>query len=141
MGSTGRRDGFDRPALAALVEAFYDSVRRDPGLGPIFEQAIAAEGWPEHLARLTDFWASVMLASGAYKGNPMAAHRRLMPALTPALFERWLALFGETADRLFIPPLAAQLRARAERIAESLQLGLFFRPDELAARPGGPPDR
>jgi hemoglobin len=132
-------DGFDRPALAALVDAFYQAVRRDPELGPIFEQAIPEEGWPQHLALLTDFWSSVMLASGAYKGNPMATHRRLLPALTPTLFERWLALFGETADQLFIPPLALQLRAKAERIAESLQLGLFFRPDELAARPGDPP--
>jgi hemoglobin len=139
MAETGRRDGFDRPALAALVEAFYDAVRRDPELGPVFEQAIADEAWPEHLARLTDFWTSVMLASGAYKGNPMAAHRRLMPALTPVLFQRWLALFGQTADRLFIPPLAGEIRDKAARIAESLQLGLFFRPDELAARPGDPP--
>jgi hemoglobin len=139
MAQVSQHDGFDRPALAALVDAFYAAVRRDPELGPLFEQAIAEEGWPEHLALLTDFWSSVMLASGAYKGNPMATHRRLLPALTPALFERWLALFGETADRLFIPPLARQLRARAERIAESLQLGLFFRPDALAARPGDLP--
>src|SRR3569832_2083488 len=105
MAQARQHDGFDRPALAALVDAFYEAVRRDPELGPIFEQAIAEQGWPEHLALLTDFWSSVMLASGVYKGNPMATHRRLLPALTPALFERWLALFGETADRLFIPPL------------------------------------
>jgi hemoglobin len=68
-----------------------------------------------------------MLTSGRYKGNPMGAHLRHAGQIEPAMFERWLALWGETARELLEPDSAAAIVAKAERIAESLQLGLFFR--------------
>ena len=119
--------------IPVLVDRFYAKVRRDPVLGPIFNTAIG-DHWPEHLAKLGDFWSSVMLTSGRYKGNPMGVHMALSD-LSPAMFERWLGLFQETAEELFEPALAGAFRMKAERIAESLQLGLFFRPGELSARP------
>lgn len=114
-------------ALHALVRDFYDAVRRDPQLGPLFEAAVA--DWPEHLDRLADFWSSVMTGSGRYKGAPFAAHLKLREALTPALFERWLALWRGATERRFAPPVAAELQRKAERIAASLQAGLLFRPE------------
>ena len=122
------------PALALVVDRFYARVRRDPEIGPVFETAVA--DWPEHLEKLTAFWSSVMLTSGRYKGSPMAAHMRL--PLTPAMFERWLALWTETTAEVFAPEIAAVLQAKAQRIAQSLQLALFFRP---GAAPGAPPAR
>jgi len=120
-------------SIRALVDRFYAKVRRDPVLGPIFDRAIG-DHWPEHLAKLDDFWSSVMLTSGRYKGNPMAVHAALR-GIQPAMFERWLSLFAATAQELFQPREAAAFRHKAERIAESLQLGLFFKPGELRARP------
>ena len=61
-------DGIDEAGLERLVHPFYARVREDAELGPIFNGAIA--DWPEHLARLTAFWSSVMLTSGRYKGQP-----------------------------------------------------------------------
>ncbi len=110
--------------LAELVRSFYARVRRDEQLGPIFEAAV--DDWDEHLDRLTDFWSSVMLTSGRYKGNPFGAHRPL--PLDPDLFEVWLGLWRRTTAELFAPPAAAELNAKAERIADSLMSGLFFRP-------------
>jgi hemoglobin len=110
-----------------LVHRFYAKVRRDPELGPIFNGAI--KDWDLHLEKLTDFWSSVMLTSGRYKGNPMAAHLRLKSA-RPAHFERWLSLFGETAAELFPPETAQAFVTRAENIGRSLQLGMFYRPAE-----------
>src|SRR5215212_1425975 len=109
--------------IASLVEAFYAKVHRDPQLGPIFAGAIGDDGWADHLATLRDFWSSVMLTSGRYKGAPLAVHMRLS-GLTPGLFDRWLALFGETCDELFEPRRAGAFRAKAARIAQSLLLGL-----------------
>ena len=109
--------------IASLVEAFYAKVRRDPQLGPIFAGAIGDDGWADHLATLRDFWSSVMLTSGRYKGAPLAVHMRL-DGLTPSLFDRWLTLFGETCDELFEPRRAGAFRAKAARIAQSLLLGL-----------------
>ena len=118
--------------IRALVDRFYAQIRRDPALGPIFDRAIG-DRWPEHLATLADFWSSVMLTSGRYKGNPMAAHAALA-GIEPAMCERWLALFAETADALFAPEPAAAFQHKAERIADSLRLGLFFKPDARRAR-------
>ena len=75
-----------------------------------------------------DFWSSVMLTSGRYKGNPVAVHLRV-EGIEPRLFARWLALFDETCRELFDDEVADAFRAKAERIAESLKLALFYRPD------------
>jgi hemoglobin len=72
-----------------------------------------------------------MLTSGRYKGSPMLAHMRLK-MITEAHFERWLSLFRATAMELFQPEIAKTFIARAETIARSLQLGMFFRPEERA---------
>ena len=74
-----------------------------------------------------DFWSSVMLTTGRYKGNPLAVHLRV-EALEESMFTRWLALFRATAEELLPQELAASFRLKSERIAESLKLGLFFRP-------------
>ena len=117
--------------IRRLVHAFYDRVRADAELGPIFARAIGQD-WDAHLEKMCAFWSSVMLTSGRYKGNPMQAHMR-QKAITPAHFVRWLALFGATAEELFPPPVAQAFAQRAENIARSLQLGLFFRPDGAPA--------
>ena len=115
----------DEPGLERLVHAFYARVREDAELGPIFNAAIA--DWPDHLGKLSAFWSSVMLTSGRYKGQPVPAHLKHRDRITPALFARWLALWGETARELMSPGAAAALEAKAARIAESLQFALFFR--------------
>lgn len=110
-------------SIRLLVERFYSKVRQDPALAPIFESAVG--DWSEHLERLQAFWSSVMLTSGRYKGNPLAAHAPLK--FEESAFEAWLGLWRETTAELFDATDAAALNARAERIAESLRLALFFR--------------
>ena len=123
----------DDAALERLIPLFYARVREDAGLGPVFNDAVA--DWPEHLDKLVAFWSSVMLTSGRYKGNPMIAHLKHKPRITPELFDRWLVLWAQTTDELMAPPAAAALQAKAARIAESLQLALFFRLDP-SSQPG-----
>ena len=118
-----------------MVDLFYGRVRRDPLLGPVFARVIGTTDadWARHLARLADFWSSVMLRTGRYQGDPFSVHRQL-PDLEPAMFDRWLALFGETCAEVFEPGAADAFRGRAERIARSLRMGLFER---LPARAAG----
>jgi hemoglobin len=116
-------------AIRLLVDRFYAKVRQDEELGPIFAGAIAEDAWPAHLATMRNFWSSIMLTSGRYHGNPVAAHRRV-EGLTPALFERWLALFAETCAELFDQTTVADFMDKAKRIATSLQLALFYRPEQ-----------
>ena len=128
------RASLDQPAIAALVERFYARVRQDPLLGPVFAASIAEHEWPAHLARIRGFWSSVMLGSGGYKGDPLGTHLRV-EGISPDLFERWLALFGETCRELFAPDLASAFELKAARIADSLKAGLFFRPERVAPPP------
>ena len=117
----------DEAGLQSLVEAFYARIRADAELGPIFNGAI--QDWPGHLGKLAAFWSSVMLSTGRYKGQPVPAHTRHRDQITPELFDRWLALWAATTNEMMVPEAAAVLQAKAERIAESLQLALFFRMD------------
>jgi hemoglobin len=114
--------------IRALVDAFYCRVRRDPALGRIFERAIANDAWPAHLQTMYSFWSSVMLTTGRYKGNPVGTHREIA-GLAPPLFANWLDLFEAAAADLFVPEIAERFASTARRIAESLKLALFFRPD------------
>lgn len=120
----------DEDQLKALVDVFYARVRTDPELGPIFNDAIG--DWPEHLEKLTAFWSSVMLTSGRYKGNPMMAHLKHIRRITPALFDRWLALWARTTNDVMSPVAAAALQEKAQRISESLQYAMFHRPGAAA---------
>lgn len=117
-------------ALGIVVERFYARVRVDPLLGPIFEGAV--HDWPEHLARLTNFWSSVMLTSGRYKGRPLPAHLKHADLITAEAFERWLGLWKMVTDEVLAPDAAAAIQAKAARIAESLSLGVRYAKAEAA---------
>ncbi len=114
--------------IGRLLDLFYRRVRRDPVLGPVFARAIGTTdaAWAAHLGRLADFWSSLMLRGGRYRGDPFSVHLRL-PDLEPAMFDRWLALFGESCNEVFEPDLAHAFVDRAERVARSLRMGLFER--------------
>jgi hemoglobin len=114
--------------IKLLVDTFYARVRRDPTLGPIFAAAIADNAWPDHLQKMYAFWSSVMLTSGRYKGDPVSVHRKVA-GVQPPMFGNWLDLFEATAAELFVPEIANQCACKARRIAESLKLALFHRPD------------
>jgi hemoglobin len=117
-------DTIDEPALKRLVETFYDRVRTDALIGPVFNDAIG--DWPEHLGKLQAFWSSVMLTSGRYKGQPLPAHIRHGARIDGAAFERWLELWKQVTDEQFEQSVAARFQEKAGRIAESLQLGIRF---------------
>lgn len=123
------RTGIDTPMIERLVRSFYDRVRADAVLGPVFEAHIV--DWEPHLARMCAFWSSVALMSGTYHGSPMARHLPL--PVDARHFDRWLALFEQAAEELCPPAAAAHFAERARRIAASLELG-------IAAENGTMPD-
>ncbi|MGM0584342.1 MAG: group III truncated hemoglobin [Pseudomonadota bacterium] len=112
------RTGLDEETLGRLVHAFYGKVRADPELGEIF--AVRITDWAAHLERMTDFWSSVALMTGRYHGTPVPAHEGL--PVVWGHFERWLALFRETARETCPPVGAEHVIERAERIARSLHM-------------------
>ena len=119
-------------SIRKLVDRFYSKVRADKDLAPVFIAAIGTDNaaWGPHLQKMYAFWSSVMLTSGRYHGNPLQKHRDL-PAFDSVLFDRWLELFAETAAELHDGAVAALYIEKSHRIAESLKLGLYFKPGEV----------
>lgn len=111
-----------RADIIRLVNTFYDHVREDAILGPIFND-IAKVDWDEHLPKMYDFWESVLFGTAAFKGAPIPVHRDLarQVPLTDREFERWLTLFHQSVDTLFVGPLATEAKIRAVRIASVMQ--------------------
>ncbi len=112
----------DEASLSEQVNRFYGRARLDPLLGPVFERAI--HDWPPHIAVITAFWVQALLGGAGYPGNPYAKH--LDKGIEPAMFDRWLTLWSETANELFDDVPAERLVARAELIGRSLKSGLFL---------------
>ena len=130
MSGSERREGITARIAAAtgiteamieqLVRGFYAKVRADAVLGPVFEAKIA--DWEPHLAQMFAFWSSVALMTGRYHGTPMIKHVKL--PIDAGHFDRWLALFEDTAREICPPEAAAHFIDRAQRIAASLELGV-----------------
>ena len=112
--------------IGRLVDAFYAKVQLDPVIGPIFNEQV--KDWPAHLALLKEFWAAMLLGTGSFRGNPLETHLKM--TLSAEHFERWLALFQETALELLPAESAELFIAKSRRIAETFQRG-------MAARRGG----
>jgi hemoglobin len=122
-------DKITEPEISILVETFYDKVRRDPDIGPIFNAIV--DDWPHHLATLKDFWSTVLLTTGRYKGDPMMRHLQL--PLDPDHFSRWLALFSETSNEVLTPEHASEVIAKSERIAQNLKAGIAFHQEMISS--------
>lgn len=111
-------DLIDRTDIVRLVDSFYDRVRADPTLSPIFD-TVARVDWGRHLPKMYDFWESVLFGKIGFKGSPLMVHRDLAgrTPVTSVEFDRWLQLFHESVDALFAGPGADEAKVRASRIA------------------------
>ena len=119
--------GIDAGFIDLLVETFYGRVLEHPTLGPVFDARLSGR-WPEHMARMKQFWAAVAFKNGGYGGKPVQAHLGVK-GMSAELFPQWLALFSATLDDIAPSPQAhSWFMETAERIAKSLTLSLFYNP-------------
>ena len=100
--------------IRLLVDNFYDSVKLDPLIGPIFIGVIK-DRWPAHLEKMYRFWQTVLLEEHTYSGSPFLPHAS-MP-LEQRHFEHWLALWFHTVDRFFDGEKAHEAKWRGQRMA------------------------
>ena len=106
--------------IRQMVTQFYQKVRNDDLLGPIFGDQIADPEWPHHLDRMCDFWSSILLTTGRFHGNPRLKHMAL-PHIEPEHFDRWLELFEPTLYDVYDKDTATHIFARALRMRTVLQ--------------------
>ena len=69
----GTAAGLNEPLIWKVILSFYEKVRRDPLLGPIFEEAIG-DDWDPHIERIMLFWLTATGLKRGYDG------RNFMPA-------------------------------------------------------------
>jgi hemoglobin len=115
-----------------LINTFYDKVKKDDTIGSIFKEIIG-DDWSHHLPVMYKFWDMVLLSKPGYEGYPTKKHTeidRRIP-LQKEHFDRWIALWDETIDHLFIGNVAMQAKEKAKlmsnlisiKVADSRQSG------------------
>jgi hemoglobin len=90
------------PALERLTERFYERVRDDATLAPVFAGMSA-----EHPKQVAAFLAEVLGGPANYSasrgGHPHMVQRHLQRHLTQVQRRAWVALLLDTADELQVP--------------------------------------
>lgn len=116
--------------IVTLVDTFYERIRSDNELGPIFNE-IAQVNWSTHLPRMYAFWEKVLFGTGTFQGNPLAVHARLVPLtdMGREKFDRWLTLFTATVDSLFAGEKAGHIKRAAEDMANVIYSKINNVPD------------
>lgn len=109
-----------REDITKLITEFYDHVRKDELLAPVFSHV----DWEHHTPVIIDFWCMVLLGDTAYRSNPFQKHLDL--PIRREHFERWLLYFFRTVDENFSGGKAFEAKERAQNIATMFQhkLGL-----------------
>jgi hemoglobin len=115
----GQTQLLDLDDVKALVNGFYDKVRADDLLGPVFNERIQ-DRWPQHLDKMYTFWQTTLLGQHTYSGRPFPPHATL--PVGHQHFERWVKLFTETVDELFTGEKANEAKWRAGKIAEMFEM-------------------
>jgi hemoglobin len=109
----------DLSDIKVLVNTFYDKVRQDELLAPIFDEVIR-DNWPVHLEKMYSFWQTVLLEEHTYNGSPFFPHIKL--PIEAKHFERWLLLFIANINEHFEGEKANEAIWRAEKMAEMFQM-------------------
>jgi hemoglobin len=146
VSATGRAvvDLGGRGDIHDLVVRFYREVVFDDLLAPMFGE-VAEVDWAEHIPKLIDFWARVLLGDPSYRGALLATHRHVheLEAFRLEHFDRWYLLWTQTIDESWAGPLAEQAKSHAARVGATMSrqlLGVTWQPDQPAA-PRRPSER
>lgn len=105
-----------REQLVPMLDLFYARVREDELIGPIFNE-VARVDWGPHVAKIYDFWDTLLFGKESYRGRPFPPHVPL--GLRGEHFERWLRLFFQTVDETCEGPKADEIKARAYQIGRN----------------------
>ena len=115
-----KKDIQSRDDIELLVNKFYEKVKADAVIGPLFSKV----NWDKHLPVMYQFWDNAIFFSGGYTGNPLQTHQNIhkMFPFTKDHFDVWLQLFTSTVDEFFAGEKAALAKQRAISIATVMQI-------------------
>jgi len=112
------RDIETRADIDRLLVEFYKVIVHDPEIGHHFDQL----DLDHHLPIIGNFWEKVLFGNAVYFNNPLAVHQKLHERLPlqPEHFLRWVEVFSQTVESLFVGEMADLAKSRARAIADSL---------------------
>lgn len=113
-----KTDITNREDLEKLVRAFYDKVRKDTEIGPIFNEIIT--DWEPHLQKITNFWEQHIFGVQKYKGNPIDVHNKVdlqtHNTITAHNFGTWLFYWMNTISEMYEGEKAELLKFKARKM-------------------------
>ena len=116
-----------REEVFLLVTTFYEKVRKNELLGPIFNSVI--KDWEKHLEHLTDFWESNLFFKKTFQGDPVGKHVEVDKAhdggINEIHFGVWLNIWYETIDQMFEGEIAQIAKNRARNMSTFFHLKIF----------------
>ena len=120
---SSKKDIENKDDIKFLVDSFYKKVLSNDIIGFIFND-VAKINFHDHMPKMYDFWATTLLQSNSYNGNPMIIHLDLHKKipLKKVHFDEWLRLFNETVNELFHGETAELAKTRALSIATVMQI-------------------
>lgn len=121
--------GITEDVIKQFVNHFYAIVHEDKTIGPFFHKQMEST-WDDHLEKMCNFWSAILLGTRRFNGRPMPAHTKLTD-LQQSHFLHWLKLFEATIKKICPPESVPHIMKKAHMIANSLQYGVFYRPDVM----------
>ncbi len=112
---TEKREIYSLEDIKFLVDKFYQKVKENELLGPVFTTVIQNK-WPQHLEKTYRFWETVLLEKQTYKGGPFSPHAKL--PVHQQHFDTWLDIWKQTINEHFKGAIAEEAKWRANKMAE-----------------------
>jgi hemoglobin len=97
----------DEKDISVWLHQFYEKLLKDPITAPKFGHL----DLPEHMDKIVQFWAFVLLDKDGYKTNVFERHIHLN--LEKIHFDLWIKYFFQTTNELFKGPKAETAKSRA----------------------------
>ncbi|MFN6380161.1 MAG: group III truncated hemoglobin [Flavobacteriales bacterium] len=96
--------------IVLLVDTFYHKAFQEPILAPHFEGL----DFEKHKPHMVAFWAFVLLDKHGYTTNVFEKHTHLKVGRVH--FQKWVEIFHQTVDELFVGEKANDAKLRATTI-------------------------
>ncbi|MBY0541986.1 MAG: group III truncated hemoglobin [Sphingobacteriaceae bacterium] len=109
--------------IKTLVDIFYERIRANDLLGPIFN-SILNDRWSSHLEKMYRFWQTVLLQEHTYTGSPFVPHAKL--PIDQLHFDTWLTIWNDTINDLFEGEKAEEAKWRGDKMAEMFLYKIMY---------------
>jgi hemoglobin len=107
--------------VGVLVGRFYRAAIPDPLLGLVFERF--GVDWSNHIPKLVAYWEHVLLGLPGPATNTVGAHAAVqhVAPFGDVHIARWVGLWEETVDEMYVGPVADLAKARAHQVGRALR--------------------